>query len=156
MLSKATTIVLLTVVLACAGCVHRRHHHHNHHHCCEVNDMRKMTNGTTTLNVVDHLVLKNGWEYYITDEHADSGTAIRFCLVCGYAIEMGDVYMPELTPYIVSRAKGDLADLMPAPGWQWVDKPTTDRGLPICPKCNRRIEYTIGGGGCPYCEKEET
>jgi len=71
----------------------------------------------TTINVTEHIILRNGWEYYVTDDKHDKDT-IR-CVVMGLETEMGDVYLPEIKPYIVSRTR-DLNDLAPAEGWEWV------------------------------------
>lgn len=82
--------------------------------------MRTMTNQYgSKLNVIEHIILKNGWEYYVTDDKHDKDT-IR-CLVMGFETELGDVYMPEIKPYMVSRTR-DLSDLAPASGWQWEGK----------------------------------
>ena len=71
----------------------------------------------TTINVTEHIILRNGWEYYVTDDKHDKDT-IR-CVVMGLETEMGDVYLPEIKPYIVSRTR-DLNDLAPAEGWEWM------------------------------------
>ena len=71
----------------------------------------------TIINVVEHIILKNGWEYYVTDNKFD--TDIIQCVVMGFETEMGDVYMPELKGHIVSRTK-DLAELAPCEGWEWI------------------------------------
>ncbi len=58
----------------------------------------------TEINVVRHLILKNFWEVYITDEETNSDD-IKFALVMGYETELGDVSLEEY--------KG------PATGWTW-------------------------------------
>jgi hypothetical protein len=79
--------------------------------------MRKMRNKDGhTINVIEHIILRNFWEYYVTDQNYGEG--LQFCLVLGDYEELGDVYLPELSPYIVSRTK-KLASVMPAPGWEW-------------------------------------
>lgn len=79
--------------------------------------MRTMINSFgTKINVVEHIILKNGWEYYVTDEKFDKDTIM--CVVMGFETEAGDVYMPEIKPYIVSRTR-DLNDLAPAEGYEW-------------------------------------
>lgn len=75
---------------------------------------------TTTINVVEHVILKNLWEYYITDEPCDNPDVV-FALVMGDETELGDVYMPEIKPYIITRTK-NLNDVFPASGWQWVEE----------------------------------
>lgn len=80
--------------------------------------MRKMkTKYGSTLNVTEHIILKNGWEYYVTDDRHDKDT-VR-CMVMGFETEFGDVYMPELRGHIASRTT-DLSDLMAAEGCEWV------------------------------------
>ena len=70
--------------------------------------------------VVEHIMIKNMWEYYILktdlDEDDDS---YRTALVVGDYTEIGGVYMPEIEPHIVSRTTS-LDDLMPPPEWEWV------------------------------------
>jgi hypothetical protein len=80
--------------------------------------MKQMVNKYgSKINVVEHIILKNGWEYYVTDDRHDENT-VR-CVVMGFETEFGDVYMPELKGYIVSRTR-DLSDLAPATGYEWV------------------------------------
>lgn len=80
---------------------------------------RKMTNGKTTLVVVEHIIIKNFWEYYVTDRESDNPD-IKEALVIGFETELGDVYMPEIAPYIRTRT-AKLEEIMAAPGWDWVD-----------------------------------
>jgi len=83
--------------------------------------MRKMKSlkHDTTINVVQHITIKNGWEYYITDE--DTGDKdVKVCLVVGFETELGDVYIPEIEPYIVTRTP-ILKGLMAAPDWEWIN-----------------------------------
>jgi hypothetical protein len=80
--------------------------------------MRKLTNGSTTLNITEHIILKNFWEYYVTDD--DTGCEGIFqALVMGDELELGDVSEDEIKPYIITRTK-DL-NIMPAQGWRWVE-----------------------------------
>lgn len=71
----------------------------------------------SVVNVVKHIILKNGWEYFVTDDKHDEET-VR-CIVMGFEIEHGDVWLPEIKPYIISETT-DLNEVMPVPGWQWV------------------------------------
>ncbi len=81
--------------------------------------MRTMVNEYgTKINVVAHIILKNGWEYYVTDQVFDKENHIVQCLVMGFETELGDVYLPELAPYKVSYTR-DLTEVMPASGWRW-------------------------------------
>ena len=80
--------------------------------------MRKMHNGQkTTLNIVEVIILRNFWEYFVTDQ--GNGEDIKFCFVVGDENELGDVSMREIEPYIISRTK-DLSEVMAAPGWNWL------------------------------------
>jgi len=81
--------------------------------------MREMTNGTTTIKVVEHIILRNFWEYYVTTEKFTDD--IICCFVVGDFPELGDVSMQEIAPYIISRTK-KLDEIMPAPGWKWGEK----------------------------------
>lgn len=71
----------------------------------------------STIKVVEHIILRNGWEYYVTEKADKDG--IFFALVCGFETELGSVSLDEIKPYITSRTT-DLADLMPAVDWKWV------------------------------------
>ncbi len=86
--------------------------------------MRKMTKDGLTLNVVEHIILKNMWEYYILateDEDTIPNSDIRYALVMGFEDEIGSVSMSEIEPYIVSRTT-NLNSLFPASGYQWADE----------------------------------
>lgn len=73
----------------------------------------------TKLNVVEHIILKNFWEYYVTDRPSDDEN-IKECFVMGFENELGDVYIPEIRPYIISKTK-DLENVAPASGFRWID-----------------------------------
>lgn len=80
--------------------------------------MRQMKSKTgAQINVVEHIILKNGWEYYVTDDVFED--SIVKCLVLGFEIELGDVDLKELKGSILSRST-DLNELLPCPGWAWV------------------------------------
>jgi len=83
--------------------------------------MRKMKkkDSETILTVKEHIIIKNFWEYYITNEETNDPDT-KFALVMGFETELGYVYLPEIQPYIVSKTK-KLNDVMPAPGWEWLD-----------------------------------
>jgi len=84
-------------------------------------NMRKMRNIKTgiTINVIKHIIIKNYWEYYITD-HNQSEDIVE-ALVLGYEDELGDVSLSEIKPYVISETT-DLNDIAPAPKWEWVGK----------------------------------
>jgi hypothetical protein len=71
------------------------------------------------LNVDRVLVLTNGWEYFL-EKPAKNG--IAFGLVCGFEDELGSVYLPEIAPYIISEAIGNMNNALPAIGWEWKDE----------------------------------
>ena len=86
--------------------------------------MRQMTDEHgTTVDVIEHIILRNYWEYYILEEADENG--IAFALVMGDYTEMGNVSMDEIEPYIVSRTT-DLVELMPAIKWSWCDDELCD------------------------------
>ena len=65
--------------------------------------MRHMTNEHgNTIKVVEHIILRNYWEYYIVEAADEDG--IVFALVVGDYTELGYVSMDEI---------------MPAPMWSW-------------------------------------
>jgi len=81
--------------------------------------MRKMTDGKTTLKVLEWIIVRKiFWEYYVTEKWDDTNCA--YCLVFGDFQEIGLVSLDEIKPYISSRTK-DLKSIQPAPGWKWVD-----------------------------------
>lgn len=82
--------------------------------------MRQMISnyGTAVLDVKQYIMLSNGWEYYVIDEPTKKTDA--FCLVMGFETELGYVHLPEIQQHIVARTR-DLASIMPATGYKWVD-----------------------------------
>jgi hypothetical protein len=83
--------------------------------------MRTMVNGYgTKLKVVEHIIIKNFWEYYLTDRPAENDGDIREALVIGFETELGDVSLQEIKPYIIARTK-KITEVMPPPNWTWVD-----------------------------------
>ena len=67
-----------------------------------------------------HIILKNFWEYYLGETDKDG---VAFGYVMGAENEWGDVYMPEIEPHILSRAKGsELDEVMPPWGYSWEDE----------------------------------
>ena len=70
--------------------------------------------------VAQHLILRNGWEYYLEEEDSYGQT---FGYVMGFVSEWGMVDMAELKPYIISKVKGDtLNEIMPPEGYYWEDE----------------------------------
>lgn len=80
--------------------------------------MRQMkSNYGSTIAVKQHIILRNGWEYYVTELPDEDG--IFFALVYGDETELGSVSLNEIKPYIIARTN-NLAEVMPAPNWTWV------------------------------------
>ena len=70
--------------------------------------------------VHQHIILRNGWEYYLDAADKDG---VAFGYVMGFANEWGSVYLPELKSYIVSRVTGEtLNEIMPPEGYYWEDE----------------------------------
>ena len=82
--------------------------------------MRKMkhTKYGTVVNVTEFAMTGNFWEYFITDQKFNDD--IVCAVVSGAECEMGDISLSEIKPYVLTRSS-DLANTMPAPGWEWVD-----------------------------------
>jgi hypothetical protein len=78
----------------------------------------KMQNDRTTLEVTEHIILRNFWEYYVLESPTNTDD-IKECLVLGFETEIGDVPMSEIKPYIISRTK-NLQEVAPAPGFRWI------------------------------------
>jgi hypothetical protein len=70
------------------------------------------------LNVDCHYILRNFWEYYLEKPDANG---IAFGFVMGAENELGYVDLNEIKPYIISKAKPESCEIMPASGWSWVD-----------------------------------
>ena len=80
--------------------------------------MRNVENNTE-INVIRHLILKNFWEVYITDEESNSDD-IKFALVMGYETELGDVSLEEYKGHIIlSTDVIEETEIAPATGWTW-------------------------------------
>ncbi len=83
--------------------------------------MRKMIRGNLKLNVVEHIILRNMWEYYILADEPDTHAPdpdIVYALVMGFNDEIGTVSMSEIKPHIMTRTT-DLSEIMPADGYEW-------------------------------------
>ena len=83
-----------------------------------MNATKTMTKGDLKLEIVEHIILKNYWEYYILKDDEYSTEDIKTALVMGDATELGDVSLAEMEPYIKSRTS-NLSELMPAAGYKW-------------------------------------
>ena len=80
--------------------------------------MRVMEKNGKPLEVKEHIMTKNFWEFFLLEEPDENGVA--FALVCGDYDELGYVSLDEIKPFIISRTK-QMDGIMPAPGYSWVD-----------------------------------
>jgi hypothetical protein len=80
--------------------------------------MRKMKNQYGIVNIVEHIMTRNFWEYYITDDKFTDD--IVRAVVMGDETEIGDISLSEIKPYVTSKTKR-LNEIMPAEGWEWVE-----------------------------------
>jgi len=86
--------------------------------------MREMRKGNLNLKVVEHIILRNMWEYYVLADEPDTHAPdpdIVYALVMGFEDEIGTVSMSEIKPHIFSRTT-DLNEIMPAFGYIWTDE----------------------------------
>jgi hypothetical protein len=83
--------------------------------------MRQMRNKSTgsVLTVTEHIITKNFWEYYLTNEETDD-PMVKFGFVMGFENELGYIYIPEISPYVLTRTN-NLTEVMPATGYEWVE-----------------------------------
>jgi len=81
--------------------------------------MRIMVNKKTgqEVKVVEHIIIQNFWEYYVIEDERNTDE-VKLCFVMGFENEMGDVYIPEIKPFIKTRTK-NLHEVMPASGFTW-------------------------------------
>lgn len=81
--------------------------------------MRVMKRDGAEVTVMEHIIIRNFWEYYVLKRgRPSSKNKIRFCYVVGVESEFGDVNLAEVEPHIISRTS-DLSEVMPPPGWSW-------------------------------------
>lgn len=81
--------------------------------------MRRIDGNGEPLKVIEHIILKNFWEYYVIDAETNTND-VKLCFVMGFENEMGDVYLPEIKPYIISKTK-DLESIAPATDYEWIN-----------------------------------
>ena len=79
---------------------------------------KMMTKGDLKLEIVEHIILKNYWEYYILKDDEYSTEDIKTAVVMGDATELGDISLSEMKPYIISQTS-DLSEIYPASGYKW-------------------------------------
>jgi|TARA_R110000765_G_scaffold241494_1_gene344050 hypothetical protein len=85
--------------------------------------MRRMIKGNLKLDVVEHIMLRNMWEYFVlADEAGDEPDSdIKYALVMGFNDEIGTVSLSEIKPHVISRTSR-LDEIMPASGYEWADE----------------------------------
>ena len=86
--------------------------------------MRKMIRGNLKLDVVEHIILRNMWEYFVLADEPDVSHPdpdIVYALVMGFNDEIGCVSMSEIQPHVISRTSR-LDEIMPADGYEWADE----------------------------------
>ena len=75
-------------------------------------------NENHTLTIHQWIILRNGWEYYVTEKPDSDG--IGEALVLGFENEIGSFSLDEIKPYVLSSAvANELLDLAPPDGWHW-------------------------------------
>lgn len=81
---------------------------------------RQLRNDNTgsVVNVHAWIGLVNGWEYYLLEK--PNANNIALALVYGDEIEMGDVWLTEIKPYMTCITR-DMTDLAAPPNWSWVE-----------------------------------
>jgi hypothetical protein len=80
--------------------------------------MREMQRGNAKLKVVKHVILRNFWEYFITEMPNESGVGMAY--VVGDYDEYGTFAQYDVDKHGISSTE-ELSELMPAPGWEWVN-----------------------------------
>jgi hypothetical protein len=85
--------------------------------------MRRMIKDNLKLDVVEHIMLRNMWEYFVlADEAGDEPDSdIKYALVMGFNDEIGTVSLSEIKPHVISRTSR-LDEIMPASGYEWADE----------------------------------
>jgi len=88
--------------------------------------MRTMTKGDLKLDVVEHIMLRNMWEYFVISDKGQNDWVsndpdIAYAVVMGFETELGCISLSEIEPHIVSRTK-NLEGIMPANGYEWEEK----------------------------------
>ena len=87
--------------------------------------MRKMIKGNLKLDVVEHIILRNMWEYFVLSDEGQNDWVsdtpdVVYALVMGFNDEIGAVSLSEIQPHIISRTSR-LDEILPASGYQWED-----------------------------------
>ena len=104
--------------------------------------MRKMVKGNLKLKVVEHIILRNMWEYYILADEPDTTIPdpdIVYALVMGDHDEIGTVSLSEIRPHVLTRTT-ELSTIFPAAGYSWADELPAETGVGL---------HGFTGQGCP-------
>ena len=88
--------------------------------------MRQMIKGNLKLDVVEHIILRNMWEYFVLSDEGQNDWVsdtpdVVYALVMGFNDEIGCVSLSEIQPHIISRTSR-LDEIMPASGYEWADE----------------------------------
>ena len=84
--------------------------------------MRMIDNHSVTEIVVEHIILKNFWEYYIIKRDIyPFGDDIQWCFAMGFANEFGTCSRSEMKPYIITQTD-ELGEILPPERWEWVEE----------------------------------
>ena len=75
-----------------------------------------MIKGNMKLNVVAHAILRNMWEYYITELPGNDG--VGMALVMGDYTEYGSITQYDIDSHGISYTT-QLDDVLPAAGYEW-------------------------------------
>ena len=80
--------------------------------------MRTMKRGNTKLNIVKHVILRNFYEYFITELPDANGIGMAY--VVGDYDEYGTVAQYDIDKFGLTSTE-ELDEIAPAPGWDWVN-----------------------------------
>ena len=100
-----------------------------------------MIKGNLKLDVVEHIILRNMWEYFVlADEAGDEPDSdIKYALVMGDHDEIGTVSLSEIRPHVLTRTT-ELSTSFPAAGYSWADELPAETGVGL---------HGFTGQGCP-------
>ena len=73
---------------------------------------------STQINVVEHIMTRNFWEFFITDDNHTEDIVRAY--VMGFESELGDISLNEIKPHIISRTS-NLSEVMPPAGYRWMN-----------------------------------
>jgi hypothetical protein len=80
--------------------------------------MRTMKLNDSEVEVIEWVLLSNGWEVYVIEYEEENGRAFTF--TCGMADEFGYQSIDDLKEYAIARTV-NLEEIMPPPRWSWAE-----------------------------------